>query len=182
MPLDTSSPTPTTRSPKAIGVGAGLLAFGLVLGLLAGVLWGFLHPTYVIEITDGTAVIDAEASDESAEFTAIGWLTILSAVVGAALALVAWFKTGGGGIGTLIWVMAVAAAAAFTIVATGQVVAQALHDVPPDHATSGTFTVAPAVNPHVAWLVAPFVSALLYWMLNFFAFSAERSRRGGASR
>ena len=181
MPLDTSSPTPTTRSPKAIGVGAGLLAFGLVVGLVAGVIWGFIHPTYVIEISDGTAVIDTEASDESAEFTAIGWLTVLSAVVGAVLALAAWFQTersrragGTGGIGTLIWLIVVAAASAFTIVATGQVVAQALHDLPPDHAASGTFTVAPAVNPHVAWLVAPFVSALLYWMLTFLALSTKR--------
>lgn len=182
MPLDTSSPTPTTRSSKAIGAGAGLLAYGLVLGLLAGVLWGFIHPTYVIEITDGTAVIDAEASDESAEFTAIGWLTVLCAVVGAALALAAWFKTSLGGIGTLVWLIIVAAAAAFTIVATGQVVAHALHDLPPDHETAGRFTVAPAVNPHVVWLVAPFVSALLYWMLNFFALSSRRSTGGGDTR
>ena len=38
----------TPRYPRAFGAGAGLLAAGLLLGLVGGVVWGFLRPTYTV--------------------------------------------------------------------------------------------------------------------------------------
>lgn len=184
MPETATTPntsTPTNRSPRAIGAGAGLLAFGILLGLIAGVVWGFIRPTYVVEISDGNADIDFSASDANVEFAAVGWLALLCAVIGVILALAAWRQSHkgqlGGGILTLLWLVAVASVSAFTVIATGQLTAQQLYGLPPEHADqqlTGTFTVAPMVQLSVVWLVAPFFAALLFWMASVLSLSARR--------
>lgn len=170
---------PARRVSQRVGMSAGLLVAGLLLGLLGGVAWGFLRPTYVGHVEKDTVVIDSAASDPSAQFAALGWFTALTACIGAALAGLAWLRSRRGaagtvgGIGLMLWVTAVALAAAYAVAAAGDAVVQLLypsspHDVPPGGAS---FELAPPISPRIAWLVAPFSAALVYWVLNFLAYA-----------
>lgn len=178
----TSTPqrVPAPRISQRVGISAGLLVVGLLLGLIGGVAWGLLRPTYVGHVEQNTIVIDNAASDPSAQFAALGWFTALTACIGAVLAGFAWVRSrrgdtsgSGGSVGLMLWVTVVALASAYAVAAAGDVVVYLLYpsspaDVPP---AGASFELAPPVSPQVAWLVAPFSAALVYWVLNFFAYA-----------
>lgn len=162
------------RYPRAFGAGAGLLAVGLILGLIGGVAWGFVRPTYTVSFQDGAAVVDPAASAPSADFAAIGWLAIITAALGVILAAVALLQTRkgevAGGFSELVWLILVAGATSLTTFAVGEMTVRALYPVPSHSETPTTepFALAPSVEPHVALLVAPLVAAAMFWMANFF--------------
>lgn len=146
------------------------MAIGLLLGLVGGVCWALIRPTYAVRFEDGKAIVDQASGASGVEFAAFGWLTVISAVVGVVLALVALRQAQkgetSGGLAQLLWLIVVAGAAALTVYAMGEVVAHALHPIPShDHGgESAPFTVAPSVAPSVAPLVAPFFAALVFWV------------------
>lgn len=146
------------------------MAIGLLLGLVGGVCWALIRPTYTVRFEDGKAIVDQASGASGVEFAAFGWLTVISAVVGVALALVALRQAQkgetSGGLAQLLWLIVAAGAAALTVYAMGEVVAHALHPIPSHHdgGEGAPFTVAPSIAPSVAPLVAPFVAALVFWV------------------
>lgn len=163
------------RFPRALGAGAGLLAAGLCLALVGGTVWALLRPTYTVQLRDGVAVVDQAASSANVEFAAVGWLAVITGVLGVVLAGLALRQERkgetAGGVWELLWLILVAAATSFTVYACGEVVVGTLHPVA-DHAAgadSEPFTVAPRVTPGVTLLVGPFVAAVLYWFCGFVA-------------
>lgn len=164
-----SLPPHQPRFPRELGAGAGLLAAGLCLALLGGAVWALLRPTYTVQLRDGVAVVDQTASGANVEFAAVGWLAVITGVLGAVLAGLALRQDRrgetAGDIWALLWLILVAAATSFTVYAFGEVVVGALHPVA-DHAAaadSEPFAVAPRVSPGATLLVGPFVAGALYW-------------------
>lgn len=151
---------------QRLGTHAGLLAAGLALGLLGGVVWGMTRPTYTVVMSDGAVVVDPAASATNVEIATIGWMTIISSVIGVALAIIALRQVRSGhstgGIGAMLWLIVVAAASALTVTATGDMVAHLLHPVP--ETPDGPFELAPMVNPPTVLAVAPFFAAGVYWV------------------
>ena len=117
----------------------------------------------------------------------MAWLAIIAAVIGAVLGVIALVQTAkrevAGGFGELMWLTAVAGASAFTAFAAGELTVRALYPVPShsESANSAPFTLAPSVDPHVAWLVAPLVAAATFWLASFLELSrlARAEARAG---
>ena len=165
------APTPVRRRlPRAIGAGAGLLAAALLLGIAGGAVWGFARPAFVIEVVDGVAIVDQDASSPNAAFAGVGWFCLAAAVIGAVLAAVAWAQArrgkARGGPLYLLWLAVCGVAATFAALATGDVAAGLLHRSDPSR-------VAPPVTEPVVWLVAPFIAAFTFWIRSVMAYAAE---------
>lgn len=180
-------PQRTPRIATGVGAAAGLLAVGLILGLVGGVAWALLRPTYTVSFEDGAAVIQDAAAAGSVEFAAVGWLSIITGAIGIGLACIARRQVRnqetGGGIGTMLWLIVAAAASSFTVFAAGEMTVRALHPVPSHGeaadqaaaaAASAAFDIAPSVDPHVAWLVGPFAAAFTFWLASSLAYWRER--------
>lgn len=160
----------------AFGAGAGLVALALAFGVLGGLAWGALRPAYLAEVADGGVQIDTAASPLNTEFAAFGWFVLLTGFLGVLLALVAWRVTrrrGVGGVGWLWWIIACAAAGAFTVYVFGDWFALWLHHVPSHEelemlSDGSRFDLIPPIRPGAGWLAGPFTAALSYWTLNAF--------------
>lgn len=155
------APTPARkRFHGEIGAGAGLLAAALLAGIAGGAAWGWLRPTYVVQVVDGVPIVDQDASSPNVAFAGVGWFTCVAALIGVALAAIAWGQTRAGrargGPLYLLWLALCAAAATFAALVTGQTIAGVLHQSDPSR-------VAPPVTEPVVWLVAPFIAALVFW-------------------
>lgn len=169
-PHPIQAPTPARRRfHKGIGAGAGLLAAALLLGIAGGAAWGALRPTFVVEVIDGVPIVDQDASSPNAAFAGVGWFTLLAALLGVVLAVIAWGQTRAGrargGPLYLLWLAICAAAATFAALVTGETIAGMLHRADPSR-------VAPPVTESVVWLVAPFIAAFAFWMCSAVAYAA----------
>ncbi len=149
-------------------VGAGLLVFALVVGAVVGALWGVLRPAYEVVVRDGGALVDQALSPANVEFSSFGWFVILSAVLGLVVALVAYARLGGAvSLAMMAWVVVAAAAGAFAVHTFGSWSAGLFSGMPSHDALvdGARFQLVPPLHPGVAWLCAPFVAALVYWLL-----------------
>ncbi|WP_141737371.1 hypothetical protein [Corynebacterium sp. HMSC29G08] len=152
------------RIDPAVGSVAGLLLAGLGIGVVGGLAWGMLRPTLVI---DAAGAVDEMASDPNAIFATVGWLSVTAAVIGVVLATVAWYQRRR--VGYLLWLIAVAVAATFTVIAVGDTVALMQHRGDPTR-------IAPPLATPAVWVVAPFVAATIYWLRNVMAYLAATER------
>lgn len=153
---------PMPRIPSSLGNAAGLLLAGLCSGVAGGVAWGWLRPSVVI---DAGGVVDVTASDPNAIFGTVGWLSIVAAVIGVFVATVAWYQPRR--FGYLLWVIVVALAATFTVIAVGDTIAILQH-------RQDATRISPPVTTTEVWLVAPFVAATIYWLRDLIAASGQR--------
>ena len=161
-----------TRSRPArrsrVGAGAGLLVLALLAGSVAGAVWGALRPGYEVLVRDGDVIVDQVASPPSVEFASYAWFALLAGILGVVLSVVAYARAGGRvSPATMTWAIVAAAAGAFALFTFGTVTAGFFSDTPGhgDLAEGAHFRVVPALHPGVAWLAAPFTSALSYWLL-----------------
>jgi len=127
-----------------------------------------LRPGYEVLVKDGDVVVDQVASPPSVEFASYAWFAILAGVLGVVLSIVAYARAGGRvSPATMAWAIVAAAAGAFALFTFGTFTAGFFSDTPGhgDLAEGAHFRVVPALHPGVAWLAAPFTSALSYWLL-----------------
>ncbi|MCT2337893.1 hypothetical protein [Corynebacterium sp. p3-SID1056] len=163
-----------------LGAGAGLVACALGLGIIGGLGWGWLRPAYVGTVAHGGVAVDQVSSPVNVEFAALGWFSLLTAVIGTVLAAIAvWQAARGrarGGVGAILWLMLCGLAAAFAVYTTGTLLVsvgqQGLTELPDGEPLHVVPPVAPA-GLGVAWCVGPFTAALSYWLANLSAFWAE---------
>ena len=144
--------------------GAGVVALGVILGCVIGVIWGFLRPGYVAEVVDGGVQINHVLSPDSVEFASFGWFVILSTLLGMAVALVA-YGTGEreSNLSRMVFAACVALFSSWALYVLGQWSAN-LANPPHAAAESDTFTLVPAFQPGIAWCAAPFMASLAYWL------------------
>ncbi|OFP35980.1 hypothetical protein [Corynebacterium sp. HMSC071B10] len=168
-----------------IGAGAGLVACALGLGIIAGLGWAWLRPAYVGTAAHGGVAVDQIASPANVEFAALGWFSLLTAVIGAVLAAVALRQSscgeGRGGVGTLVWLLVCGEAAAFAVYTTGNLVISLQQQGFAELADGESLQVVPPVSLGVAWLVGPFTAALSYWLANVYAFVSGDSAGDSAA-
>lgn len=148
------------RISPAIGSAAGLLLAGLGFGIVGGVAWGLLRPALVI---DASGVVDQVASDPNAFFGTVGWLSVITAVIGVLLSTLAWHQHKR--VGYLVWLIVVAVAATFAVIAVGDVMSMMQH-------RSDATRIAPPLTTPAVWVVAPAVAAIIYWLRNVIAYLA----------
>ena len=165
----TTSITPHRQSgpvPRGIGTGAGLLAVALLVYSAAGAIWGALRPPIRgTHLEEGAVSLDLTSS---AEFSSFITFALATAVVGAALGVFAYvLNPESRGVRMLLWLMVVVLAGAASFLAVGDLVGTALHSTvvnPDDLAPGEEVMLMPRFNPRVAWLAAPFLAALSYWL------------------
>lgn len=161
---------PAHRTRRVFGQWAGLLALAIIVGLLAGAVWGVFRPAYVGEVRDGLFVVDELGSPASVEFASLATFVLITAFLGMILAVVAHRTIArAGGVGLLLWVAAVALACAFSFFTAGNVVAGLFSSVPDPAAAqeAAGAKVVPPMSPGIGWVVAPFVAAVTYWTAAF---------------
>lgn len=133
----------------------------------------------------GGVAVDQIASPANVEFAALGWFSLLNAVIGAVLAVVALRQasTGAGrrGVGALVWLLVCGAAAAFAVYTTGNLVISLQQQGFAELADGESLQVVPPVSLGVAWLVGPFTAALSYWLANVYAFVSGDSAGDSAA-
>ena len=168
-----------------LGAGAGLVACALGLGIIGGLGWAWLRPAYVGTAAHGGVAVDQIASPANVEFAALGWFSLLNAVIGAVLAVVALRQSSRGerrgGVGTLVWLIVCAAAAAFALYTTGNLVISLQQQGFAELADGQSLQVVPPVSLGVAWCVGPFTAALSYWLANVFDFLSRDSAGDSAA-
>lgn len=163
-----SSPQPARRASKRRGWGAGILALGVVLGAVAGSIWGIFRPEYVaVPHGDGLAV-DRLASPDNIEFVSWAGFVALSTVVGLVVGLVGYaYQEHRSSAKRMAWVAAVALFSSWTLAVMGEV-------------TAGKY--APGLQPGIGWLAGPFVAGLSYWVSMAAGFAAAEPSSPAAQR
>lgn len=168
---DVDTPGRTMRKPRRNRTGgtyAGVLALSLAVHAIAGVVWGFLRPTYTAYVEDPeTASVAVSAN---VEFTAFIWFAIATGVIGAGIALVVFLRseTTRGPL-MLLWLGVVAFLGAVAFIVFGDAVATFIHPSPGDYAgaVGESFQVVPGMSPGSALFTAPFLAVLMYWCATF---------------
>lgn len=144
--------------------GAGILALGVLLGAVTGVVWGLFRPGYAATVVDGSPRVDPIASPDSVEFASFGWFVILSALLGLVIGLAAYSSAEReSSAARMLFVVFVAVFSSWALYVLGGWSARLVHPEENAH-TGGSFTVVPAFNPGVGWAAAPFMAALSYWV------------------
>ncbi|WKD57401.1 hypothetical protein CAPI_04215 [Corynebacterium capitovis DSM 44611] len=153
------------RKRTRSGAAAGLLAASLLAGSIVGVVWGFSRPAYVGVVVGDGVEVDQIATPDSAEFASLGWFVILTAVLGAAVAALAYARAHRGP-AMLGWVMVTSLGGAFATYTFGEGVAHLASADPSAFSEGARLSVVPALYPGTGWLAAPCLAALTYWLLS----------------
>lgn len=126
------------------------------------------RPGYEAVVRQDAVLVDRVLSPASVEFSSVGWFAILTAALGLAVALMAYARSGGAvSLAAMAWVVVAAAAGAFAVHTFGAWTAGLVSDSPGhgELVDGARLRLVPPLQPGVAWLCAPFVSALAYWVL-----------------
>ncbi|WIM66937.1 hypothetical protein QP027_07290 [Corynebacterium breve] len=174
-PTATRAQRPRNTGRFVVGSGAGVLMWGLLLGVVVGAIWGALRPTYIGNMKDGMLLVDEAASPVNVEFSSFISFAILTGLAGAIIAIIAFLIVGGiSGVGMLLWSGVVAFFAAVSFYVVGEWTANALHPMP-EHSSGNLEGVklVPALAPGVGWLAGPFMATLAYWTMALVATPEE---------
>lgn len=155
------------RSSQPFGWGAGIIALGTGAAAVAGGLWGLTRPGYTGTVGGDHVQIDPVASPDNVEFISFAGFVIATALLGMLIGLVAYGTAKDrASITRMLFVIAVSTFASWTFYILGSWSAgifNGVHD--PDSLFDGEhITVVPLLRPGPAWLAAPFVGALSYWL------------------
>lgn len=166
------------RISPAAGEWAQLLLIALVAGSGIGAVWGVTRPGYVGSVRDSAFVVDEVASQTNVEFTSFGGFALITALLGFAIAIVAYARDRAG-VADLVWVVACAGAAAFAVYTFGGWSAAWSAPSPHDPAPADgmRLEIVPPLSPGVGWLAGPFVAGLMFYLLNLV--TQWRAVRGG---
>lgn len=162
---------PTTVTPKKsfpsrdVGSKAGFLAVSLICYALAAVMWGWWRDPYSASVVseDGQAVLDGA---DNLEANAYIWFALATALI--ALGTTVWGLWGLKlrGLTAMLWALLVALLGAVSFSVIGDMVA-ALHYPTPtleELNVGDVVKLTPAIRPGIAFLAAPFVAAVVYWL------------------
>lgn len=155
------------RSSRPVGWGAGIVAFSVGAAAAVGAVWGLTRPGYTATVEDGAARVDPLVSPDNVEFISFAGFAVLTALLGLVIGLVAFTSAEQrASLGRMLFVALVAAFASWTFYVLGTWSAQWHHGVPDPHdvAEGETLTFVPLLRPGPAWLAAPFVASLAYWV------------------
>lgn len=150
-----------------MGWGAGIVALAVGAAAIVGALWGLTRPGYSATVENGGARIDPLASPDNVEFISFAGFTVLTAVLGLIIGLVAYASAERqASVGRMLFAGAVAAFASWTFYILGTWSAEWHHGVPDPHNLSDgdSLTFVPLLRPGPAWLAGPFLAALSYWV------------------
>lgn len=155
------------RFSRPVGWGAGIVALSVGIATLLGAGWGLTRPGYTATVEGDRARVDPLVSPDNVEFISFAGFTVLTALLGLVIGLVAYVSAQRrASVGRMVFVAAVAAFASWSFYTFGTWTAQWHSGVPDPHGLSEgeTLTFVPLLRPGPAWLAAPFVAALAYWV------------------